>query len=248
MLCSERAWGLVRLIVVTAVAAGVVTVPAIAREGPLAAGPLLVVRTYDQFGVPPGDMKTALRTIRTILSDAGITVVSRDCMELEHQATEACQKVLGPAELVIRILASGSQSVPSSLGSSHALGYSVVDVQQRAGSLATVYGDRLRAMATESQFDFGRLIGCSIAHEIGHLLLGTSYHSNHGLMRGSWSAPEIRLDRPWDWGLSRSEADEMRRALATRSRKPNEPVTIAAGGNRGWQQEAPYALNKWKRR
>ena len=218
---------LVRSLLVTAVAGGIVTGPATAHAGLQAARPL-VVRIYDAFGVPSGDLNTVQTITSAILRDAGIDLVWRNCAGLDEQATTACQEVLGPAELVVRILASRSQRVPNSLG------YSLVDVQRRAGWIATMYADRVRALATESAFDFGKLLGRSIAHEIGHLLLGTSDHSNRGLMRGNWSTTELKRDQRWDWDLSQSEAAQMRLALATRSSRPTEPATIVAG-LRAWE-------------
>lgn len=223
---------LARSLIVTAVAAGLVGGPATAHADMQAVGQPLVVRSYYVFSIPSSDLKTAQTTARAILSDAGIKVVWRDCWGINPLATRLCQEVLEPAELVVRIVASRSQSTPNQLG------YSLVDVQQRAGSLATIYGDRVRAFATESHVDFGKLLGRSIAHEIGHLLLGTSDHSNRGLMRGSWSTTELNRDRPWEWEVSRTEAAEMRRALATRSRRPNGPGQSSRASNRDVEPDA----------
>ena len=37
------------------------------------------------------------------------------------------------------------------------------------------------------------MMGCAIAHEVGHLLLGPSSHSAGGIMRGEWGPKELRL-------------------------------------------------------
>ena len=38
----------------------------------------------------------------------------------------------------------------------------------------------------------GELLGCVIAHELGHLLLGTASHSQLGLMSAVWQDPELQ--------------------------------------------------------
>ena len=35
------------------------------------------------------------------------------------------------------------------------------------------------------------MLGCAIAHEVGHLLLGPSSHSAGGIMHGEWGSKEL---------------------------------------------------------
>ena len=108
-------------------------------------------------------------------------------------------------------MAAPAQAEPESLG------YSLVDVRYRAGSLATIFADRVESMATAAAFDPGVLLGRTIAHELAHLLIGTTEHSVHGLMRARWDARELERDRQRDWVLSRDEAARMRRGLTARA-------------------------------
>jgi hypothetical protein len=51
----------------------------------------------------------------------------------------------------------------------------------------------------------GILLGRAIAHEVGHLLLGSGYHSERGVMRAEW--PDQMLSgTATDWGFSTREA------------------------------------------
>ncbi len=54
------------------------------------------------------------------------------------------------------------------------LGFSFVDIGRKAGTLATVFADRVQALAAIAGVDDGELLGRVIAHEIAHLLIGTS--------------------------------------------------------------------------
>jgi hypothetical protein len=95
------------------------------------------------------------------------------------------------------------------------LGESLIDVSERRGTLATVYGNRIEATAALASSDAGVLLGRTMAHEIGHLLLGTRSHSRRGLMRALWTDDELRRDERRDWTLSHAEGAAMRRRLAS---------------------------------
>jgi hypothetical protein len=63
-----------------------------------------------------------------------------------------------------------------------------------ADHLAAVYYDYLprvpRGAAGTS--DIATILGCVIAHELGHLLLGTHGHSITGIMKASWDSEQTR--------------------------------------------------------
>jgi hypothetical protein len=177
----------------------------------------VVVRSYNKFGVAPRELATALETARVILNSAAIDLVWRECGQ--------CDDRPGPRELIVRIVAAPAQAVPESLG------YSLVDLRQRSGSLATIFGDRVESMATAAKFDPGVLLGRTIAHELAHLLIGTTEHSTHGLMRARWNGAELERDLQEDWLLSRDEGKRMRRGLVARAREPRVPeIVVAADG------------------
>ena len=177
----------------------------------------IVVRTYDSVGVSPGEMEQARAGVGAILASTGIKPIWRPC----HQP--ACTEPVKPHEVAVRIVTSGPQSVPDSLG------FSMVDVSQRAGSLATIYEDRVQALAAKADVDRGLLLGRVIAHEIGHMLLGTSSHSRVGLMRAVWVTGELRRDLPSDWMFSGKEAAELRRRVIARTSAPATPASVVAG-------------------
>ena len=65
------------------------------------------------------------------------------------------------------------------------------------GFYATIFFDRVRERAAdtvliETGANLGTVMGHAIAHEIGHLLLGTNSHSGSGLMSAVWTASELR--------------------------------------------------------
>ena len=122
-----------------------------------------------------------------------------------------CLSPVRPAELVVRITRGSPASTPGSLG------FSFVDMGLKAGTLATVFADRVQALAAIAEVDAGELLGRVIAHEIAHLLIGTRDHGTRGLMRGEWRASEVARQRPSDWRLSRAEGLKIRQAIRRRS-------------------------------
>ena len=177
----------------------------------------IVVRTYDSVGRAPGDMERARASVGAVLARIGIQPIWRPCHD------SACIEPLKPHEVVVRIVRSGPLSAKDSLG------YSVVDVSQRAGSLATIYHDRVHALAAQAEVDEGVLLGRAMAHEIGHMLLGTSSHSRFGLMRAIWLSGELRRDLPSDWVFSSREGADLRQRLVARTRPPALPASLVAG-------------------
>ena len=162
----------------------------------------LVVRIHDAYGVPSDHLARARTTVEGIMMQgAGVAVTWPRC---------PCLSPVGAAELVVRITAASPANAPASLG------FSFVDVGLRAGTLATVFADRVQAMAASAGVDQGELLGRVIAHELAHLLIGTHNHRVFGLLRGEWRANELARQHPSDWLLSRVEGLTIRRAITRR--------------------------------
>jgi hypothetical protein len=129
---------------------------------------------------------------------------------------------VAPSELIVRIVDAPPGSRPDSLG------FSLVDTATKAGTLATIFLDRVDALSARAGANRSHLLGRAMAHEIGHLLLGTTHHADRGLMRGVWSTIDLQKDQPLDWMLSVDEGIRMRRALAVRLRRAEPPTGIVA--------------------
>lgn len=166
----------------------------------------LGIRLYDSAGLPQADLDRARAGVGAILASVGIEPIWRPC----HVTT--CIGPIKPHEVALRFVRSGPRSAAGSLG------FSVIDVTQQSGWLGTIYLDRVQALAAQADVDEGELLGRAMAHEIGHMLIGRAAHARDGLMRAVWFSSELRRDRPSDWLFSRSEAAELRRRLAARTR------------------------------
>ena len=85
-------------------------------------------------------------------------------------------------------------------------------MRERTGVLATIFVDSVELIASLSEIDATLLLGRAIAHELGHLLLGTNAHSVRGLMRAVDTA-DVRRHALADWALTTEDAAAIRRRL-----------------------------------
>jgi hypothetical protein len=165
----------------------------------------LVVRTYDAVGLSSRALDRARASAGDTLAAAGISPIWRPCHAL------ICVPRPKPHEIDIRFVNATALTPPGVLGSA------AVDVGQHEGTLATVYADRVAALAVLSGADEGELLGRAVAHEIGHLVLGTADHARYGVMRATWTTAEVRRCLPLDcWRFSAAQGEEMRLHLLAR--------------------------------
>jgi hypothetical protein len=176
----------------------------------------LVVHVYDTTGISASKLELARADVGQTLSAIGIDSIWHPC-----HAT-GCIGRPKPHEVSVRIVKSGLVAERDSLG------YSSIDIEQQAGTLATIYVDRVDALAEQAGIDGGVLLGRAIAHEIGHLLLGTATHGLRGLMRPLWRMDELQRDRSIDWMFSGGEGDLMRRHLIARTALAASADTVVA--------------------
>jgi hypothetical protein len=160
----------------------------------------LMVRVYDTAGVLAGDRAHAMRVAGKVMATARIDIEWRDCTPgAAARPAPECDAVPRQKDLLLRI---GRAPSGTAAGAARSLGYSLIDVQSHRGSLATVYLDRIDWLAGEARVPSIDLLGRAIAHELGHLVLGTNGHSKGGLMRAVWTAAEVERNKPSDWTFS----------------------------------------------
>jgi hypothetical protein len=55
-----------------------------------------------------------------------------------------------------------------------------------------VFYDSVKKLHQDWHVNIARILGHTMAREIGHLLLGTNAHSRIGIMRPNWQGQELR--------------------------------------------------------
>ena len=165
----------------------------------------VAVRVYNGLAdFSDEDERTSLDVAKRVFSAALVDVAWTDCKP-------GMCLTLEPDALKIRIIVSRQPGKQQSV----VLGNALVDSHASAGVLATVFIDRVERMARTVGIDYRVLLGRAIAHELGHLLLGTSKHGS-GLMREVWSPDELLGTRSNDWAFDPLDAAVIRDHLARR--------------------------------
>jgi hypothetical protein len=165
----------------------------------------LTVRVYDGAGLPEATRTGALAIAGAALAAAHIDTVWRRC-DLRREDS-GCDTPPSGGELVIRIV--GARTAPPDTRGL-ILGDALLERPSGEGRLATIYSNRVELLAHAASVDVARLLGYAIAHELGHLLLRTSDHSRHGLMRAVWSGERVRRAIEDDWKFTDREIAAIR--------------------------------------
>ena len=163
----------------------------------------VTVRVYDFTSLDTPVRRSAVDEARVIVSDAGVTADWHDCRRGDVCAPEVC-------DLVIRVV---RETGMAGLEWRRALGFSVVDPVAGTGTLATIFINRVEDSARHAGADPGLLLGRAIAHEVGHLILRTNEHGDHGLMRAIWTEQEMTRNAHEDWVFALPERRLLRAAL-----------------------------------
>jgi hypothetical protein len=176
---------------------------------------IAVVRTYNYAGLSADELTTARSEAEQIFRRAGISLEWIACRVPKGYEGALCtEPLLAGRDLMLRLV----DRIPASGDRIVVLGESMLDRDQRRGVLMTVDLFPVRAVASGASTSWPTLLGRAIAHEIGHLLLGTADHPRVGLMRALWSHDELRGLKPTHWGFSSHEAAQMRHTLRQSSR------------------------------
>jgi len=149
----------------------------------------VTVRVYSSTRIAAGAQRAALDVAQATFAAAWVQIVWKICTKV------ACDAPLSATEVALRMV-----QLPEGDGDRH-LGNALIDPQNRTGVLATVYVNRTLRLARELEIDHHKLLGRTVAHEIGHLLLATNTHAASGLMREIWSRGELLQTRREDWIL-----------------------------------------------
>lgn len=184
------------------------------------AGLKIEVHIYNYSAVPREMLVRAERESARIFDQIGVATIWLDCPVTSQEAVQnrACALPDAPTRLTLRLL---SNSMADSLGvGGDIFGSALLPDNEEFGVVANVYADRARALADRREFEV--ILGCVIAHELGHLLLGKNAHSAAGIMHARW--------RPQDLGLSRhgallflpGEAKRIRTQVRTRASSAHE--------------------------
>jgi hypothetical protein len=184
--------------------------PSCSFAGPM---PSLTVRVFNYAQVSRPTLASAERDANQILEAAGLQVVWLDCLQKAQAAPSKAVCEMGWSRELpsVRLLSGQVTKQFQDLE----FGFSSVPV------LATVNYEHIvnRALRDNSSSEASTLLGCVIAHELGHLLLGSDRHSSAGIMQSHWGRDEIHQAQKGNLRFAPEQAVQLRekvRLLADR--------------------------------
>ena len=144
------------------------------------------VSVYNDAGVPPAVLESAEEEAGSIFARSSFEVVWLDCAQATADDALACNRIDGTGHVALRVISHAANSV-----SSAACGVSFLS-RSGDGKYADVFWDRTEDLHAASSLDLGSILGSVMAHEMGHLLLGSNAHAVSGIMRAHWQGEELR--------------------------------------------------------
>jgi hypothetical protein len=182
----------------------------------------LCIRIDDAARVSPGTLARGIEVAGRVLLAAGVpTEWQTNPADSSKDPKTRTPKpaVLAPANsagrncLILSVTRGVSRhAYPTALG--FALPYT-----QTAPDVTIFYDriERLESRAVSANATAPQILGCAMAHEIGHVLLGSTQHSSGGIMKGPWSQVEFeRLAKGW-LGFSTPQSEVMRESAFRRA-------------------------------
>lgn len=190
--------------------------------------PKIQVFIYNYAGVSAETLARAEREATRIYSRTGIAMEWLDCPLTADQATQyaACQLPVSAARLTLRIL---SRTMADRIGLSKVtFGSALLPEDSGFGTVAQVCAHCCEELAKGNESMYAAVLGHVMAHELGHLLLGTGSHGATGLMHVPWDKKELKSIAQGSLLFTSWEGEKMRRQVSAR---PRGEVSMPASRN-----------------
>jgi hypothetical protein len=171
----------------------------------------LQVSLFNDAGVDSATLAEAQSRASAIFSHSGIEVDWLVCGPADPNdflpRRTACSALVWPSHLSVRIR-------PRAVSvSAETFGQAFVNTEGE-GLYCNVYYQNLARSSGHRDLSDGEMLGYVLAHELGHLLLGTNSHSASGLMQPRWDSSTLRPDALSSLRFTPSQSAVLRSRLA----------------------------------
>ena len=183
------------------------------------------VLVFDYVGVPAEARGRAEAEAAYVMSRAGVESEWVDCGGLSPKPGRdgRCQPLFDSMTLCVRLVSDSGQKVRSEV-----LGFASLQPRPQQDVYATVFYSRVATAATDFGVDTYEILGCAMAHEVGHLLLGSQSHTTRGLMRAQWSRDDFLDAARRSLRFSRREGVQLQAQVEARSARLRTHGGLAA--------------------
>ncbi len=172
------------------------------------------IRVYDYAGVSEDVLRKAEDVTTGIFQKVGVDFVWFTCARNgKFSAKASCPEAMDRRDLILNIV---PHSMSQGLGRKDEVDGLAVDGPDEFSGHAWVFFDRAKEVAAKQLLNLANVLGNLMAHELGHLLLGSYPHSKTGLMRAGWSREEFIAANRGELGFSVPERERILKGVDAR--------------------------------
>ena len=200
----------------------------------------VTIRLYDYAQVDGKALARAKEVTARIFRQSSVETVWLDCPieKVEVPSNSICSGRHSPTDLVLRIL---PRSMASRLPhDDDSFGFAQLTRGDGFAFIASVFFHRVEELASNGLWRTALgmdprqlpadlyapiILGQLMAHEIGHLLLGTGSHSRGGVMRASWNPKTVLRAATGSLTFNRRQAQTLRANVVTRMQQQQDLYT-----------------------
>ena len=179
----------------------------------------IIVRLYNYAQVPQPVLAGAQQEAAKVFRKAGIETLWLVCAltRAELEENPSCQQRSGPSDLMVRIL---SRSMAASYHfPNKVFGVALMSGEGAPATIADLFYHRVEELAKGWRFDRAQVLAHTMAHEIGHLLLGTNAHFSWGIMRAKWGEKDLLRAARGNLKFTPKQAVRMQAGVLERTRE-----------------------------
>lgn len=179
--------------------------------------PVIRIRVYDHVRLSSSVLEQTQRETSSILRKVGLETTWHTCFVsgAEPSTDPECKERRSPMDLFLRLFPREMAARINNDPSIYA--WSSPGDNQVFGYRADVFYHRIEVLATQTGAPCSLLLGLFVAHEIGHLLLGSNSHSKSGIMHIPYDRMQMRKAFAGTLQFTRSEARRIRAAVMKRA-------------------------------
>jgi hypothetical protein len=176
----------------------------------------LTIRIHDYAQIKSAVLLQAEQSAANMLKSAGVDVNWVECRVGETTSRDAaCARPMTLLDVILNLL-------PRSMANrsdfrDEVFGVAVEGTEKDFGFFASVFYDKVKDCAVLERIDLAPFLGAVMAHELGHLLLGSHSHSGAGLMAAAWSRKEIHAAEQRGLAFAPLEAKQIQKAAFIRN-------------------------------
>ena len=149
-----------------------------------AADATIIIRVYSEVALSTKVLSQAEGEGFRIFQQAKVPTVWLNCKTSFNPTDSRCEDAPDGKHLVLRIVPKALTAADSIFGMAFLAGES--------GVYGDVFFDSVEGLHRNSGTSIARVLGHVMAHEVGHLLLGSDSHSPVGIMCPHWHSEQLR--------------------------------------------------------